>query len=72
MVDTIQIPTDIPNIGFLRLPQILKFIPIGKSTWWQWVAIGKAPKSVKLGPGITAWKIEDIRQLIVDLQAADS
>jgi len=26
----------LPETGFLRLPQILKLIPISKSTWWLW------------------------------------
>ena len=68
MVDTIQIPTDIPNIGFLRLPQVLKLIPIGKSTWWAGVKSGRYPQPVRtLGIRITAWKAEDIFQLIQTL-----
>ena len=50
--------------GFLRLPQILKIIPVGRSTWWHWVAIGKAPKPLKLGPKTTVWRMEDINQFI--------
>ena len=33
----------------IRLPQVLQILPIGKSTWWAWVASGKAPKGIKLG-----------------------
>jgi predicted DNA-binding transcriptional regulator AlpA len=55
---------DLPETGFLRLPQVLRFVPVGKSTWWAWVATGKAPASVKLGPKTTAWKAEDIRQFL--------
>jgi len=39
-------------------------IPIGRSTWWQWVRDGKAPAPVKLGPRTTAWKSADILDLI--------
>jgi predicted DNA-binding transcriptional regulator AlpA len=46
--------------AFLRLPQILKLIPIGASSWWRWVAQGKAPKGIKLGPKTTVWRAEDI------------
>jgi predicted DNA-binding transcriptional regulator AlpA len=56
-----------PNLadsGFLRLPQILKLIPIGRSTWWAWVASGKAPAAVKLGSKTTAWRANDIRDFI--------
>ena len=30
---------DIPETGFLRLPQVLSVIPFGKSSWWQGVRI---------------------------------
>ncbi|MBI9080427.1 MAG: AlpA family phage regulatory protein [Pseudodesulfovibrio sp.] len=56
--------TYLPATGFLRLPQVLKVIPIGKSSWWAGVAEGRYPKPVKLGPRTTAWKSEDIRDLI--------
>jgi predicted DNA-binding transcriptional regulator AlpA len=49
---------------FLRLSQILKLIPVGKTTWWNGVKSGRFPKPVKLGERITAWKAEDIKNLI--------
>jgi predicted DNA-binding transcriptional regulator AlpA len=58
---------DLPHIGYVRLPQILAVIPISKSSWWQWVSEGKAPAPVKLGPRITAWRVEQINALIQDL-----
>ncbi len=54
----------LPETGFIRLSTILKFIPISKSTWWAGVKSGRFPKSVKLGLRITAWRVEDIRNLI--------
>lgn len=54
----------LPQTGFVRLPVILKIFPIGKSTWWQGVKDGKYPKPVKLGQRTTAWKVEDIKNLI--------
>lgn len=54
----------LPETGFLRLPAVLKLIPVGKSTWWDGVKQGRFPKPVKLGPRITAWRAEDIRALI--------
>ena len=53
--------------GFLRLASILAPggpIPVSKSTWWAGVKSGRFPKPVKLGPRITAWRVEDIRALI--------
>ena len=49
--------------GFLRLPQVLAIIPVGKSTWWAGVKSGRFPKPVKLGPRTTAWKSTDIAAL---------
>ena len=43
---------------------VLKLIPVAESTWWAGVAKGTFPKPVKLGPKITAWKIEDIKDFI--------
>lgn len=57
-------PFNLPQTGYLRLPQILSVYPVGKSTWWAGVASGRFPKSVKLGPRTTAWRAEDIRKLI--------
>ncbi len=59
----------LPETGFLRLPDILAPqgpIPVSKSTWWQGVRTGRYPTPVKLGPRITAWRVEDIRALIRD------
>lgn len=63
-----------PDTGFLRLPNIIgdptsrppipAIIPVSKSTWWAGVKSGRFPKPVKLGPRITAWRVEDIRALI--------
>ena len=54
----------LPETGFLRIAQVLQFIPVGKSTWWQGVRDGRYPASVKLGPRTTAWRAKDIRALI--------
>lgn len=53
--------------GYVRLADILAPagpLPIGRSTWWQGVRDGRYPKPVKLGPRITAWRVEDIRALM--------
>lgn len=63
MQNNIKLPAE----GYVRLKQIIgpnRPIPVSKSTWWAGVASGRFPKSVKLGPRITAWRVEDIRALI--------
>jgi prophage regulatory protein len=64
----------LPETGYVRLPQILgnpranppipAVIPVSKSTWWAGIKSGRFPKPVKLGPRITAWRVDDIRALI--------
>ena len=61
----------IPHAGFMRLPQVLQVIPVGKSTWWAGIQSGRFPKGVKLGPRTTAWRVEDIRQLLLELGNGD-
>jgi len=59
--------TILPETGFVRLPQILKLIPIGESTWWAGVKSGRFPKPVKIAERTTAWLAEDIRALIAKI-----
>lgn len=55
------------HTGFLRLPDVLKLIPISKSTWWQGVKEGRFPSGVKIGAKITAWRVEDIQRLAASI-----
>ncbi len=56
---------ELPSTGFVRLPTVLRLIPVCKSTWWAGVRSGKYPQPVKsLGKRITAWRVEDIRKII--------
>lgn len=66
----------LPETGYLRLTQIIgdpkaeppipPVIPVGKSTWWEGVRSGRYPQPVRtLGKRITAWRVEDVRALIV-------
>ena len=70
----------LPETGYLRLPQILgdpkakpptpPIIPVCRTSWLNGVKSGKYPKPVKLGERTTAWKVEDIRALIDRLDGA--
>lgn len=63
-------PIDIklPNTGFMKVQHVLQVIPVSEATWWQWVKNGKAPKSIKLSPRNTVWKVTDIREFIHKLE----
>ena len=54
----------IPNEGYMRLRAVLSVFPVSRSTWWAGITAGRFPKGFKLGPRITAWRVEDIRKLI--------
>ncbi|HKE41942.1 MAG TPA: AlpA family phage regulatory protein [Casimicrobiaceae bacterium] len=55
---------ELPEEGFVRARQVLKVFPVGRSTWWQGVRDGLYPPGVKLSERCTAWRVEDIRELI--------
>ena len=67
----------LPEIGFLRLKQIVgdrksgiaPLIPVSKSSWADGVKAGIYPKPVKIGGRANGWRVEDIRQLIAELSA---
>jgi len=67
----------LPETGFLRLkdiigragsgsrPAVPALVPVSASTWWAGVKSGRYPApTYALGVRITAWRVEDIRQLI--------
>ena len=55
---------ELPSTGFVRLPVVLSVFPVSRATWWNGIRAGKYPAGHKLGPRVTAWKVEDIRALI--------
>jgi prophage regulatory protein len=69
----------LPETGFLRLPQIIgnakvtppipALIPVSRSTFLAGVKNGRFPKSIKLSRRCTAWKVKDILALIEGVQS---
>jgi len=70
MANEVQSKLTLQEDGYLRIRQVLQFIPVSKSTWWAGVSEGRFPKPTKLGPNTTAWSAKKIRQLIDELEAA--
>ena len=64
----VQLPLpfgSLPATGYLRQAQLIPAVfPFSSATLWRKVKAGTFPKPVKLGPRITAWRVEDIRALI--------
>ncbi len=65
-INPIAQPGALPEKGFVRLPQILAVIPIGKSSWWAGVRDGRYPAPVPNNPfgRVTVWRAEAIRDLL--------
>jgi len=60
---TITLMSDTPDWGYMRLKDVLRVIPVSKSTWWEGIRAGYFPKGIKLKRNITVWQVRDIRQL---------
>lgn len=56
--------SQLPKVGYMRLPQVLSIIPISKSAWWLGIKEGRYPKQIKLGARTSVWRAEDIWSLI--------
>ena len=56
---------NLPSDGLLRVSDVLRFIPVSRSHWWQGVKEGRYPQPMKLSERVTVWRVSDIRQLIV-------
>lgn len=46
-------------------------IPVGRSTWLQWVADGIAPQPLRLGRRVTVWRGEDIDSFLNSLSGGN-
>jgi len=60
---------DTPNPepgALLRLPAVLKLVPVSRSTWWAGIRAGRFPQGIKLCERVTCWRSEDIARLIED------
>jgi predicted DNA-binding transcriptional regulator AlpA len=67
--------TTLPETGFIRVCHIVgdkkrgipALIPVSPATWWNGVRSGRYPQSFKISKGCTAWRVEDIRNLMKEL-----
>jgi prophage regulatory protein len=65
----------LPESGFWRSRQIIgdkkagipPLIPVCRSAWWNGVKAGRYPAGVKLSPGVTVWRVEEIKALIASI-----
>jgi predicted DNA-binding transcriptional regulator AlpA len=65
MTKTIESYGVLPATGYMRQSQLIPAIfPFSPATLWRKVKEGSFPKPIKLAPRITAWRVEDIRELL--------
>jgi prophage regulatory protein len=58
----------IPEFGFLRLDDVLRIIPVSKTTWYNGVRSGRFPKGIRLSQNIVVWRVEDIKNLVKKIE----
>jgi len=69
VISSSKVVSILPETGFIRLPKVLSLIPISKSSLYAGIQKNKYPAPIKLSERCSAWRVEDIRQLIEDLAA---
>jgi predicted DNA-binding transcriptional regulator AlpA len=58
----------IPEFGFLRLDDVLRIIPVSKTTWYNGIRSGRFPKGIRLSQNIVVWRVEDIKNLVKKIE----
>jgi prophage regulatory protein len=54
-------PYMLPATGFVRQRQLETILPFSRTTLWRRIKDGSFPSPVKLSPGCTAWRVEEVR-----------
>ena len=54
---------DDADISLMRIPQILKVLPVSKSKFWLMVQKGEFPKPIKIGRS-SFWTTEQVQSFI--------
>ena len=59
----------LPKTGYVRMADLIKFIPVSKSSIWRMSKAGKFPKGVKLSEKVTAWKAQEVQAWLESKEA---
>lgn len=59
----------LPDVALIQIRPLLNFriVPYSATTIWRLCRNGKFPKPIKISPGITAWKVGDIRAYLAEV-----
>ena len=60
----------LPEIGFVRLPTVLAYVGLGKSTLWAMVRDKDFPAPIRLSERNVGWNVGDVRAWIAGRIAA--
>lgn len=57
---------DLPNEALIQIRSLInyKVVPFSATTIWRLCRAKKFPRPTKVTPGITAWKVGDIREYL--------
>ena len=53
-----------PRNGLLRLPQVLRILPISASSWWAGIVAGRYPAGRLLSPRVRVWPAPEIWDIV--------
>jgi len=62
---------EFPDEGFMRLKQVLNFIPISQSAWYAGIEKGRYPKPVAISNSTKVYKVSDIKALLLRIETDD-
>ena len=48
----------------MRRPEVLETVGVATSTLYGWMAVGRFPRPVRLGPKAVGWRSEDVQKWI--------
>lgn len=60
---------DLPDEALIRLRLMLHVVPYSASTLWRRCRSNEFPRPIKVSPGITAWKVGDVRAHLESLSS---
>lgn len=63
--------TALPEVGFLRLAEVLPLVGVSRSNWYRGVQSGEFPCPVKLGKRAAGYRVQDIRDLLERLSRGE-
>lgn len=58
----------LPADALVRLPVVCALLACSAPTIWRGVRSGRIPQPFRLTPGVTAWRVGDLRQALRDTQ----